>query len=678
MVQPPKAKIVAHQTEIHNEVLNDNYYWLRQKENPEVIAYLEAENAYTEKITAHTKSLQEQLYKEMVARINETDLSVPEKRGNYYYYSRTEKGKNYAIRCRKKGSLDAPEEILLDGNILAQGKKYFSVGAYKVSPNHQLLAYAVDFDGSEKYDIYVKNLETGELLSDRIENVGRSIVWANNNTTFYYTKLDETLRPYQLYRHDLGRDADKLVFEELDGAYFLYPLKTKSQAYILIYLGSKVTTEMHFMSANEPNDQFQVIHPRQQNMEYSVAHHGTDFYILTNENARNFKLMKTPVEQPSKENWQEIVPHNDKELLSTVETFENHLVLYGRKHGFKNIWITNFKTDETHEIQFPEPVYTYWGDTNPEYHSPNIRFTYSSLITPRTVYDYDMSSQILEKKKEYEVKSGYDKSAYVSERLWATAKDGTKVPISVAYKKGMALDGQNPCYLYGYGSYGSSMDPYFSTIRLSLLERGFVFAMAHIRGGSEMGRQWYEDGKFLKKKNTFTDFIACAEHLIQNQYTSSNKLVISGGSAGGLLMGAVMNMRPDLCHLVVASVPFVDVMNTMLDETIPLTVVEYEEWGNPNDKVYYDYMKSYSPYDNVEAKAYPNILITAGLNDPRVQYWEPAKWTAKLRTQKTDSNLLILKTNMGAGHAGASGRYEILKEYAFEYAFILDVLGILK
>jgi oligopeptidase B len=671
---PPKAKKIERLDTVNGVVLKDDYYWLREKESEEVLDYLKAENKYTDAMTEHLKPLQDELYKEMIGRINEDDASVPVKDDEYYYYSRMEKGKNYAINCRKKGSLDAKEEIILDENILAEGKEYFSVGALEMSPDHKLMAYAIDVNGSEEYDIYIKNLETGEMLTDEIENTAGNIVWANNNTTFYYTMLDETHRPFQLYRHDLGKNDNKLVFEELDGAYFLYPFKDKSEQFIYVYLGSKVTTEMHFMNADNPDDNFKVIQPRKQGMEYSVASHGTDFYVLTNDNALNFKLMKTSVNTPSMENWQEVMPHDDKVLLSSVETFENHLVIYGRKGGFKHIHITDLRTNKSHEVAFPEPVYTYSSSENPTFEGSIIRFTYSSMITPRTVYDYDMDSKKLTTKKVYEVKGGYDKSDYVVERVEATAADGTKIPMSVAYKKGVKKDGTNPCYLYAYGSYGSSTEPYFSTIRVSLLDRGFVFAIAHIRGGSEMGRKWYEDGKFLKKKNTFTDFINCAEHLVKEKYTNSDKLAIAGGSAGGLLMGAVLNMRPDLFNTVVAHVPFVDVINTMLDETIPLTVVEYEEWGNPNDKIYFDYMLSYSPYDNVEAKDYPNILITAGLNDPRVQYWEPAKWTAKLRDMKTNENTLLLKTNMGAGHGGASGRYEALKEYAFEYAFVLDKL----
>ncbi len=676
-IVPPKAKQIERLETVNEVVLKDNYYWLRERESEEVLAYLKEENQYTDAMTEHLKPLQEELYQEMIARINEDDASVPVRKGDFFYYSRMEKGKNYAINCRKKGSLDAAEEIILDENILAEGKDYFSIGALEMSTDHRLMAYAVDFNGSEQYDIYIKNLETGELLEDKIDQTAGSLVWANNNTTLYYTMQDETLRPFQMYRHDLGKKEAVLVFEELDGSYFLYPVKEKNEKYIYAYLGSKITTEIHFMAADNPEDTFKVIQPRRQGMEYSVTNHGDVFYILTNDNALNFKLMKTSVHAPSMENWEEVMAHDDQVLLSTVETFENHLVVYGRKGGFKNIYVTNFNSRQSHEVEFPEPVYTFWGSENPEFKSNIIRFTYSSMITPRTVYDYNLDTKALTILKVDEIKGGFNKSDYVVERLEATAADGTKIPMSIAYKKGIERNGETPCYLYAYGSYGSSTEPYFSSIRVSLLDRGFVYAIAHIRGGSEMGRKWYEDGKFLKKKNTFTDFINCAEHLIKEKYTNADKLAIAGGSAGGLLMGAVVNLRPDLFNTVVAHVPFVDVINTMLDETIPLTVIEYEEWGNPNDKIYFDYMLSYSPYDNVEAKDYPNILITAGLNDPRVQYWEPAKWTAKLRTMKTDNRTLLLKTNMGAGHGGASGRYEALKEYAFEYAFVLEKLQII-
>ncbi len=674
-MEAPKAKQVEHRDTTHGDVRIDQYYWLRERENQEVINYLEEENAYTEKLTEHTKKMQEKLYEEMVGRIKETDLSVPVKEDDYYYYTRTEEGKNYRIYCRKKGSLEAAEEVLLDGNQLAEGKEYFALRSFEVSDDHKLLAFAADYNGSEQYDIYVKNLETGKMLKDEIKTTGGSITWANDNETFFYTMLDPARRPYQLYRHKLGTTNDEMVFEEKDESFFLGAYKTKSDRYIFIALGSQVTNEYRYLEADNPTGKFKLFAERKQNEEYSVTHHGDDFYIVTNDEALNFKVMKTSVGQTDRRHWETFIPHDEKVLVSNVEAFKNHLVVYGREGGFKNISIINLENNQKHEVEFPEPVYTYRGSENPDFNTNLVRFTYTSPITPNTVYDYDMNSKKFILKKEYEVLGGYDKSNYITERTFATAKDGTKVPISIAYKKGLKKNGKNPCFLQGYGSYGYSYDPAFTSTRISLMDRGFVYALAHIRGGSEMGRQWYEDGKYLKKKNTFTDFIACAEHVISEKYTTKERLAIQGGSAGGLLMGAVTNMRPDLFAAVVADVPFVDVINTMLDETIPLTVIEYEEWGNPNNKEYYDYMKSYSPYDNVEAKDYPHMLVTAGLNDPRVQYWEPAKWTAKLREVKTDDNVLVLKTNMGAGHGGASGRYERLKEVAFEYAFVIDKVG---
>ncbi|MGB0863038.1 MAG: S9 family peptidase [Saprospiraceae bacterium] len=677
-IQPPKADKITHVDTINGVVMSDDYYWLRddKRTNEKVLNYLKAENTYMESVTAHTKDLQEELFKEMVGRINETDLSVPVEEGGYFYYSRTEKGKNYPIYCRKKGNLEASEEILLDGNELAEGKKYFSLGTFEVSPDHKTLAYGMDTDGSEYYDIYFKNLETGELLSDKITRTGGTLAWGNDNKTVFYTMLDDAHRPYRLHRMQLGNPSlNLMVYEETDDRYFLSAYRTKSGQYIMMYLGSKITTEIQYLNADNPMDLFKKVTPREQGVEYSVTHHGDKFYIKTNENALNFKVMTVDAATPAKSNWKPFITHDDNVLVSSVEAFENHLLIYTRKNGLKNITVYDLKTGENHDIKFPEAVYTYFGSDNPEFNSTTFRMTYSSLITPRTVYDYDMNTREFIEKKVYEVKGGYEKSDYATERIMATAPDGTQVPLSISYRKGLKRDGENPCYLYGYGSYGSNMDPYFSTIRLSLMDRGYVFAMAHVRGGSEMGRKWYEDGKFLNKKNTFTDFIACAEILIKEKYTTSDKLAISGGSAGGLLMGAVTNLRPELFKVVVADVPFVDVMNTMLDETIPLTVTEYEEWGNPNEKKYFDYMLSYSPYDNVEKKDYPNMLITGGLNDPRVQYWEPAKWAAKLRDYKTDDNTLVLKTNMGAGHGGASGRYERIKEMAFEYSFVIDKIG---
>ena len=679
-VPHPVAKVISKADTLHGDVRIDNYFWLREKSNPEVIKYLEVENEYTEAVMKHTKKFQERLYEELLGRIKETDLSVPEKMDDYYYYSRTEEGEQYPIYCRKKGSPDTKEEILLDQNALAEGSDYFDIGAFEISANHQLLAYSVDTTGSETFTLYVKDLNAGELLKDEIKNIYYHVEWGNDNKTIFYTTLDEARRPYKLYRHILGtvQKEDKMVYHESDEAFYLSISKTRNKEYLIMTLGSITTTEVRYLKADLPKDNFKVIHPRQHGMEYYVAHHGDKFYIMTNDGAKNFKLMEVSVTDPSKKNWKEVIPHRDSVKIDGMDVFRNHLVVYERERGLKKLRISDLINNQVHYVDFPEPVYTFWRNRNPDFNTNLLRFTYTSLVTPKSVFDYNMDAKTRELKKQYEVLGGYDPSGYQSERIFANASDGTMVPISLVYKKGMVKDGNNPLFLSGYGSYGASREPRFSSNRLSLLDRGFVYAIAHVRGGGEMGRYWYDEGKLLKKKNTFTDFIACAEHLIAENYTSSDKLVIYGGSAGGLLMGAVTNMRPDLFKVVIADVPFVDALNTMLDSSIPLTVIEYEEWGNPNEREYYDYIKSYSPYDNVKAKDYPNMLITAGLNDPRVQYWEPAKWTAKLRALKTDKNILLLKTKMGEGHMGASGRYDYLKDIAFEYAFVFDLFGIEK
>jgi len=677
-ITPPIAKKIGHTTNYHNTPKEDPYFYMRNRESEEVLDYLKAENAYTEAKMEHTKPLQKQLFDEFLSRIKETDLSVPIKDGQYFYYSRSEEGKNYSIHCRKKESLEAQEEIILDENILAEGLDFFSLGDFEVSDNHNLLAYSVDTNGSEKYTIFVKDLQTGELLTDQIVKVDGNIIWANDNKTFFYTRMDDAMRPYQLYRHVIGSSTDKdvLVYEEKDAGFYLGCYKTKSNAYLFILLGSKVTHELHYLDANNPEGEFKLFAKRKKGIEYTVDHHSDYFYILTNENAFNFKLLKTPIDKIEQEHWREVFPYDEKIKLDSIELFKEYLVIYGRKKGLKHITIQHIATQELFDIDFPESVYTYWDDENPDFNNHKIRLIYSSMVTPRTVYDYNMKDKQFEFLKEYEVLGGYDRTKYEMKRLFAPAQDGSLVPMSLIYKKGLDLNGDNPCYLYAYGSYGHSIEPGFSSTRFSLLDRGFVYALAHIRGGGELGRQWYEDGKYLQKKNTFTDLIACAEHLIQEKYTTPDKLVTAGGSAGGLLMGAILNLRSDLFHAVVAHVPFVDVVNTMMDKSIPLTVLEYEEWGNPNDKAYHDYMLSYSPYDNVEAKDYPKLLVTAGLNDPRVQYWEPTKWTAKLRTMKTDQNILLLKVNMGAGHGGKSGRYGHLEDLAFEYAFLFHCLDI--
>lgn len=673
---PPVAKKEAKIDTLFGHEMIDDYYWMRDRDNPEVIKYLEDENAYTDAYVSRIKKFEDKIYGELKSRIVEDDMSVPARKGDYYYYSREEEGKQYPIYCRKKGSLDAPEEILLDENLLAEGKDFMNVGNYRVSPNGNLLAYAVDETGGERYTIRVKNLSTGELLNDSIPNVSTSIEWAADNMTLFYMTLDETWRPNRLYRHQLGKSDDKLVFEEPDGRFWCGIGKTLSQDYLILYIGSKITTEYRILKADNPLGEFKVFSPRKTGREYEIAHHDGYFYILTNaDGATNFKLMRTPVNKTGDRNWEEIIPTSDSVMIEGMTLFKNHMALFIRKMGQTMIQITDFRDNRAHYIEFEEPIYTVENSTNLEYDSELLRFSYTSMLTPQSIYDYNMNDRTRELKKQKEV-PGYDRSKYEQTRIWAKAEDGTMIPMSICYPKGMKKDGRNYCYLYGYGAYGISYDPYFSTNRISLLDRGFIFALAHVRGGGVMGRKWYEDGKFLTKKNSFTDFIACAEYLIGEGYTSSDRMAAGGGSAGGLLMGAVANMRPDLFKVIVADVPFVDLMNTMLDESIPLTVLEYEEWGNPNDSVYFEYMLSYSPYDNVTKQAYPNMLITAGLNDPRVQYWEASKWTAKLRADNTGNNLILLKTNMGAGHQGASGRYDAIRELAMEYAFVLDVFGI--
>ncbi len=677
---PPVAKVEPKTTVVLGDTLVDNYAWLREKTNPEVIKYLEDENAYTEAMMKPTKGLQKKLYKEMLARIKETDESVPVKIDSFYYYTRTVKGSQYPIYCRKKGSLEGAEEVLLDQNQLAAGHKYCEIGEFKVSPNHQLLAYAVDFNGSEMHLLVFKDLNSGKILADTIRDVSYGLEWANDNQTIFYTTLDTVMRPDKLWRHRLG-DAptnDIMVFHEPDEMFYLGLGKTRSQAYLMLVLGSQITTEVHYLSADQPNGQFQLFCPRKSGVEYSLDHHGDKFYILTNENAINFRLLETPINKPDKRNWKEKIAHRPDVMLSGIDLFRDHLVVYERENGLEKIRIENLNTGATHFVDFPEPVYTLDGDENPDFNTSTLRFKYTSLVTPSSVYDYDMENKTRELKKQSEVLGGYDPEQYQSERIYATASDGVKVPVSLVYKKGLVKDGSHPLYLYGYGAYGYPSEARFSSVRLSLLDRGFIYAIAHVRGGGEMGRPWYENGKLLHKKNTFTDFIACAELLVAEKYTSPAKLVANGGSAGGLLMGTITNLRPELFKVIVADVPFVDLINTMLDKSIPLTAIEWEEWGNPNLEKYYAYMKSYSPYDNVAAKDYPHLLITAGLNDPRVAYWEPAKWTAKLRALKTDDNVLLLKTDMGKGHFSATGRYDYLKEIAFEYAFIFDKLGIKK
>ncbi|NIR52385.1 S9 family peptidase, partial [candidate division KSB1 bacterium] len=673
---PPTAVVKPKKLEKHGHVRVDNYYWLKERDNPKVIEYLEAENEYTEGVMAHTKELQEKLFEEIKGRIKQDDSSVPYKLDDYYYYTRFEEGKEYPIYCRKKETLQAPEEIMLDGNKMAEGHEFFSVRSAAVSWQQNLLAFAVDTVGRRIYHIRFKNLETGELLDDVIQDVTGNLAWANDNKTLFYSKQDpETLRSYQIYRHTLGSDPaeDELVYEEKDETFSSYVWRTKSKRYIMIASFQTLSHEYRYLDANDPDGEFKVFLPRERDHEYDVDHYKDHFYILTNDDAQNFRLMKTPVTNTPRENWEEVIPHRDDVLLSGFEIFRDHLVLSERKDGLRNLRIMAWDGSDDHYIDFGEPAYLAFIDTNPDFNTTTLRYGYTSMTTPKSIYDYDMVSREKTLLKRDKVLGDFSPDNYKTERLYAPARDGVKVPVSIVYRKGIEKDGSNPLLLYGYGSYGNSRDATFSAPRLSLLDRGFVYTIAHVRGGQELGRQWYEDGQLLKKKNTFTDFIDCAKYLVKQNYTNPDKLFCMGGSAGGLLIGAVLNMAPELFHGAIAAVPFVDVVTTMLDDSIPLTTSEYDEWGNPNEKEYYDYILSYSPYDNVEAKDYPHLLVTTGLHDSQVQYWEPAKWVAKLRTMKTDDNRLLLKTNMEAGHGGASGRYKQYKETAFEYAFLLDL-----
>ncbi len=675
---PPIAKAISKADTSFGDIRLDNYRWLRNRENSEVIQYLSRENDYSEAVMAPTKALQESLYQEMRSRIKETDLTVPEKLGSYLYYYRTEQGRQYALFCRKKNRMAATEEILLDENAAAQGHEYFDIGSYRLSPDQKMLAYTLDTTGSEYYSLHIKNIGNGQPLGDSLTQIDNSMEWGNDGKTVFYLTMDESHRPYRFYRHVLGTSQakDDLLYQEDDPKYSLELFKTRSRKYIVLHVASKTTVEERYIEADNPRGDIKILSPRTPGVEYYLEHQGKYFYILTNQNAVNFKVVRASIKDSGK--WQEFIAHSDSVLLEGVDAFKDFLAVYERRNGLKKIRIIDNKNGTEHYVKFPEPTYSFWPGRNWEYDSDKLRFSYTSFVTPSTVYDYDIKKKAKEALKRQEVLGGYNQDGYQCERFFAKAADGAMIPISLVYKIGVAKDGSNPLVLNGYGAYGYSSDPYFSSARLSLLDRGFIFAIAHVRGGGEMGRQWYEQGKLLNKKNTFSDFINCAEYLITQKYTSPDKLVITGGSAGGLLMGAVTNMRPDLFKGVVAGVPFVDVINTMSDPTIPLTTAEYEEWGNPGDSAYYFYMKSYSPYDNVKRQDYPSILITAGLNDPRVGFWEPAKWTAKLRALKTDHNLLILKTNMGAGHGGLTGRFDYLKEEAFEYAFILSLFGINK
>ena len=675
----PRAKKSPTILTYHNQEFIDDYYWLRNKDSEAVLEYLNAENEFTKSSMANSKALQETFFQEIKGRMKEDDQSVPVFEDGYWYYSRTETGEQYRIHCRKLQSLYSEEEILLNENLLAEGKDFFSLGEFAVSPNNNLLAYSVDFSGNESYELFIFDLTTKKLLNHTVRNTYYGLEWSNDSEHVFYTKIDDTHRPHQVWLHNITQDSqlDQLKFHEPDESFFLDISKTKDDKYILLNIGSQVTSEVHYLSADTPDKEFTLFAKREHGVEYQVGHLNNKFHILTNAfGAVNFQWMKTDPTSTQKQYWREVIPYNESHYLLELELFDEFFVLEERVDGLTQLRVFSSNLENQHHIVFDEPTYSVSIGDNPEVKSGMLRIHYRSLVTPNTTYDYDLRKKKLITLKVQDIPSGYDKSLYTSERLVITASDGAKIPVSLVYKEELRnSEKPNPMYLYAYGSYGVNVDPYFSISQLSLLDRGFVFAIAHIRGGSDKGRQWYEDGKFLNKKNTFSDFVTVAKYFIDHGYTSSTQLIANGGSAGGLLMGAILNMAPELFQTVIADVPFVDVINTMMDETIPLTVIEYDEWGNPNESAFFEYMRSYSPYDNVQQKDYPHILVTAGLNDPRVQYWEPAKWVAKLRAHKTDDNLLLLKTNMDAGHAGKSGRFERLKETAFEYAFIMKTLA---
>ena len=692
-LQPPKAKLIEEQITTHDDTRIDNYFWMRlsdaQKnaETPDaqtqdVLDYLNAENDYRAAKMKHTEALQKNLFDEIKGRIKEDDASVPVKDNGYIYYTRFEKGQDYAFYCRKKDEVGAEEEVMLDGPKMGDGQAYFAIGGTSISKNNQYLAYGVDLISRRQYTLHFRDLKSGEILQDKIENTTGGATWANDNKTIFYTKKDPvTLRSFQIFKHVLGTDQkdDILVYEEKDETFGCSVFKTKSSDYIMIGSWQTLSTEYRFIDANDPNGEWKVVQLRERDLEYSVDHFGDHFYIVTNLDAKNFRLMKAPVSDPSKENWEEVIAHRDDVLLEGIDIFKDHLVVSERKAGLNQLRVINWTSKDEHYISFKDPAYMTYTFDNPDFNTTTLRYAYTSLTTPNTVYDYDMTSREQEQMKQQEVMDPeFNPKNYVSERIFVKARDGVEVPVSIVYHKNTKKDGQAPLLLYAYGSYGASMDAYFSSVRLSLLDRGFIYAIAHIRGGQEMGREWYEDGKLLKKKNTFYDFIDCGKALVENKYTSNEHLYAQGGSAGGLLMGAVINMEPKMWNGVIAAVPFVDVVSTMLDESIPLTTGEFDEWGNPKDEEYYHYIKSYSPYDNVEKKDYPNLLVTTGYWDSQVQYWEPAKWVAKLRELKTDDNLLLMHCNMDVGHGGAAGRFERYKEVAMEYAFFLDLEGINK
>ena len=676
--KPPVAKIVPHVTEVNGHKMVDNYFWLRDKPNPEVRAYLEAENVYTDAVMKPTEGFQKKLYEEMLSRVKETDVEVPYREGDYFYYVREEAGKQYGIRCRRRGSMEAPEEIVIDVNELAKGQAFMSLAAYEVSPDGNLLAYTYDNTGFRQYTLAVKDLRTGKTFVDHAERVG-SVVWANDNKTIFYTQEDAVAkRQYRLYRHTVGTAGEgDLVYEEKDERFEIGAQKTRSQAYIFLICGSHTTSEARYIPADQPMAEFKVMEPRKQGVEYYPDHNGDSFYIRVNDTGRNFRVVKAPVSNPGNANWKEVVAQDPKVMIEDMDFFKNYSVLYEREGGLPQMRVTDLRSGQSRRIEFPEPAYGTYPYLNRVYDTTEFRYGYQSPITPASVFAYDMEKGTSTLLKQKEVPGGYDRTKYQVEQIYATAADGVKIPISVMHLKGIKLDGKEALYLYGYGSYGISIDMFFNSNIFSMVDRGVVTAVAHIRGGGEMGKAWHDAGRMMNKRTTFTDFISCAEYLTSNGYGSKDRLVIEGRSAGGLLMGAVLNLRPDLFHAALVGVPFVDVMNTMLDETLPLTVGEFEEWGNPKEKAAFDYMITYSPYDNVVAKNYPDMLVRTSFNDSQVMYWEPAKYVAKMRALRTDHNTLIFKVNMQpAGHGGSSGRYDRLKEAAFDYAWILREMGI--
>jgi oligopeptidase B len=677
-IKPPQAKIIPTELEKFDDIRIDNYFWLNDRENPEVIDYLNKENEYYQAMTAHTNDFQKELFEEMKSRIKEDDQSVPYLYNGYYYITRFETGSDYPIYSRKKGSLSANEEIMFNCNELAKGHKYFKLGGLSVSSDNQFIAFSVDTVGRRIYTVQIKNLVTGELFKDKIENTTGDSTWANDNLTLFYTRQDEqTLRSDKVFKHKLNTDSaeDTLVYFEKDDTFSVEVTKEKSKKYIVISSSSTMTTEFRTLLADQPDGEFKVFQKRVRGLEYDIAHFGDHFYVLTNkDDATNFKLMKTPELATAKENWVDLIPHREDVLIEDIDIFRDFLVVTERFNGLNTIRIMPWSGEGAYYLPFESETYTAYTSTNVDFDTDILRYGYQSMATPASIIDFNMKTMEKQIMKEQEVLGGkFDKNNYTEERVWATAQDGTKVPISMVYRKELKKDGSNPLLQYAYGSYGYSMDATFSSTRLSLLDRGFIFAIAHIRGGEDLGRQWYEDGKLLNKKNTFTDFIDCSNYLIAEKYTSPAHLYAEGGSAGGLLMGAIANMAPQLYNGIIAQVPFVDVVTTMLDDTIPLTTGEYDEWGNPNIKKYYAYIKSYSPYDNVKSQDYPSMYVSTGLHDSQVQYWEPAKWVAKLRVFKTDNNAIYLDTNMNAGHGGASGRFEALKELAKEFSFLLDL-----